>query len=51
MAFAKPDHLRVDGTYALRYTPPVFEAKLDADQTNARGALLQTMLGTLGDTP
>jgi hypothetical protein len=44
MAFANPDHQGAVGAYALRCTPALFEKKLDAHQTHARGALLQTML-------
>jgi hypothetical protein len=44
MAFANPDHQGAVRAYALRCTPALFEKKLDAHQTHARGALLQTML-------
>jgi hypothetical protein len=41
MAFANPDHQGAVGAYALGCTPAVFEKKLDAHQTHARGALLK----------
>jgi hypothetical protein len=44
MAFANPDHQGAVGTYALRCTPARFEKKLDAHQSDTRGALIQTML-------
>jgi hypothetical protein len=44
MAFANPDRWGAVGAYALRCTPALSEEKLDAHQTHAHGALVQTML-------